>query len=63
MQLDEMKALKTLLSCLLSVAFSSHLFAQDIVWLDQKTLSGLGLEGGAGEDDGWAGTVGDTEFL
>jgi len=49
MKLGKTLYLKTLIICLLSLVFSSHLYAQDILRLDRATLSGLGLEGGPTE--------------
>lgn len=50
MLINKTSLIKTLLISLLGFTYSSHLYAQDIVRLDKKTLSGLGLEGGPTED-------------
>ena len=47
MQLKKILSTKVLFAGLLSLAFSSPLFSQDILRLDRATLSGLGLEGGS----------------
>ncbi|MBN4053540.1 DUF861 domain-containing protein [Haliea sp. AH-315-K21] len=44
-----MKSIRVFFTCLFSLVFSAHLFAQDIVRLDKAALSGLGLEGGPTE--------------
>ena len=41
-----------MLVCLFGIAIGPDAFAQEIVQLDQRTLSGLGLEGGPTEVDG-----------